>query len=280
MKTFMLLLMVCANAPAQQEQAVTPAGVTLPAVCASASESPGQSQDPKIVSPGIRKPDAATPDITAVDVQPVVKKRGTPKYPPEALAKGVEGKVWVKVLVDTAGRVTGTDVLSTENAVFNAAALDAAVQYVFSPAMKDNKPVAIWITIPFNFKLAEKMEGKDADRTQPGYDLTGKTWSILEFKMPVNELEQSVQPSAHLIDGSAFVQLAGVLKGDRRGTLLQSDRNRKFAFTKTTVSDDGNTGVVIIKTEGEKKSVVTWHTVTWQKGKDGAWKIAHWHASK
>ncbi len=87
-------------------------------------------------------------------------------------------------------------------------------------------------------------------------------------------------PPRYLIDGSAFVQLAGVLKGDRRGTLLQSDRNRKFAFTKTTVSDDGNTGVVIMKTEGEKKSVVTWHTVTWQKGKDGAWKIAHWHASK
>jgi hypothetical protein len=146
--------------------------------------------------------------------------------------------------------------------------------------MKNNKPVAIWITIPFRFKLAEKREGKDANRTQPGYNLIGMTWSILEAKMPGDEREQSVQPSAYLIDGSAFVHLPGVLKGEHRGTLLQSDRNRTLAFTKTTVSDDGNTGVVILKAEGEKKSVVTWHTVTWEKGKDGVWKIALWHASK
>jgi hypothetical protein len=36
----------------------------------------------------------------------------------------------------------------------------------------------------------------------------------------------------------------------------------------------------VMKAEGEKKSVVTWHTVTWEKGKDGVWKIALWHASK
>lgn len=280
MKTVSLLLVICAQALGQQEQVSAPAGEALTEVCAYTSESSGQSQDPKVVSPGVRNSDAETQDMIAVDLQPVVKKRGTPKYPPEALAKGVEGKVWIKVLVDTAGRVTETEVISTENAVFNAAALDAAVQYVFSPAMKDNKPVAIWITIPFNFKLAEKMEGKDANRTQPGYNLIGMTWSILEAKMPGDEIEQSVQPSAYLVDGSAFVHLPGVLKGEHRGTLLQSDRNRTLAFTKTTVSDDGNTGVVILKAEGEKKSVVTWHTVTWEKGKDGVWKIALWHASK
>jgi len=280
MKTLPLLLVFCAHGLAQQVQNLAPAGETLSEICACASVSSGQSQDPKVVSPGIRKPDAATSDMIAVDIQPVVKKRGTPKYPPEALASRAEGKVWVKVLVDTTGRVTETDVISTENAVFNAAALDAAAQYVFSPAMKDNKPAAIWITIPFHFKLAEKTEGKDADRTQPGYKLIDAVWSILETKMPENELEQSVQPSAYLIDGSAFVQLAGALKSERRGTLLSGERNRKLAFTKTTVSDDGNTGVVVVKTEGEKKSEVTWHTVTWQKGKDGAWKIAHWHASK
>jgi protein TonB len=263
MKTLSLLLMVCAQAMAQQEPELT-----------------ASTQDTRVVSPGIRKPDAATSEMIAVDVQPVVKKRGTPKYPPEALTNRVEGKVWVKVLVDTTGRVAETDVISTESALFNAAALEAAAQFVFSPAMKDSKPVAIWITIPFNFKLAEKMEGKDADRTQPGYNLIEKTWSILEAKGPGSEIEQSVQPSAYLIDGSAFVHLTAALKGDRRGTLLQSERNRKLAFTRTTVSDDGAGGVVIMKTEGEKKSVVTWHTVTWEKGKDGAWKIAHWHASK
>jgi protein TonB len=280
MKTLSLLLMVCAQAMAQQEPEWTPSGETLPEICACLPESPGQTQDARVVSPGIRKPDAATPDMIAVDVQPVVKKRGTPKYPPEALTNRVEGKVWVKVLVDTTGRVAETDVLSTENALFNAAALEAAAQFVFSPAMKDSRPVAVWITIPFNFKLAEKMEGKDADGTQPGYNLIEKTWSILETKNPGKEIEQSVQPSAYLVDGSAFVHLTAALTGDRRGTLLQSDRNRKLAFTKTTLRDDGAGGVVIMKTEGQKTSVVTWHTVTWEKGKDGVWKIAHWHASK
>lgn len=280
MKTLWLLFVVCVQALSQQEEVLTLAGESLHEVCAYAPELSGQSGDPKVVSPGVRNPEADAQDLLSVDVQPVVKKKAEPKYPPEALANRVEGTVWIKLLVDTTGRVTETDVISTENAVFNAAALDAAAQWVFSPAMKDNKPVAIWITIPFRFKTAEKTQKKDADRTQPGYNLIQMAWSILEAKMPEKEIEQSVQPSAFLIGGSAFVHLLGVLKGERRGTLLDSDRNRKLAFTKTTVSDDGNTGVVILKTEGEKKTVVTWHTVTWEKGKDGAWKIAHWHASK
>ena len=90
------------------------------------------------------------------DREPTVKKSVNPAYPEEAKAKGIEGKVYVSILVDTAGKVKEAKIVKSENEVFNTAALEAAKQWIFSPALKDGKPVEAWVTMPFMFKLADK----------------------------------------------------------------------------------------------------------------------------
>jgi protein TonB len=95
-------------------------------------------------------------DMQAVDVEPKVIQRGTVVYPKEAAKAGQEGTVWVKVWVTAKGEPKEVEVLKSENQVLNKAALDAARGYRFTPAEIKGKPVAVWITIPFKFKLADK----------------------------------------------------------------------------------------------------------------------------
>jgi protein TonB len=90
-----------------------------------------------------------------VDTMPVPTMKAKVVYPEEALSKGVEGTVWVKAYIDEAGAVRKAEILKTDAAVFKASALEAAGKWKFSPALKDGKPVAVWVTLPFRYKLAE-----------------------------------------------------------------------------------------------------------------------------
>lgn len=97
---------------------------------------------------------ALPPDLLQVDVMPTLISRKDPHYPETALKAGIEGMVYVKILVGTDGKPMQVDVVKSDAEVLNAAAVDAAKQFVFTPASKDNKPVDVWVTVPFKFKLA------------------------------------------------------------------------------------------------------------------------------
>jgi len=88
-----------------------------------------------------------------VEKQPVPVKQVIPEYPEIARRAGVEGTVWVKVLVDKEGRAKKAIILKSDAEIFNDAAISAAKQFVFTPAMMNNGPVAVWAAIPFHFKL-------------------------------------------------------------------------------------------------------------------------------
>jgi TonB family protein len=59
----------------------------------------------------------------------------------------------VRVLVGRDGKVKDTVLGKAVNGILDEAALEAAKHYVFKPAMQNKKPVAVWVAIPFNFKL-------------------------------------------------------------------------------------------------------------------------------
>jgi protein TonB len=80
--------------------------------------------------------------------------RITPAYPDLAREAGVEGTVVVNVLVGKDGRVI--DVRLDEKRqvpMLNDAALAAVRFWVFKPALANNKPVAVWTSMQFNFRL-------------------------------------------------------------------------------------------------------------------------------
>ncbi len=75
-------------------------------------------------------------------------------YPQSAKDAGIEGKVFVKAIIDEQGNVTETSILKSVNEDCDKAAMDAIKKTKFTPGIKDNKPVKAEVTIPVMFKLS------------------------------------------------------------------------------------------------------------------------------
>lgn len=93
--------------------------------------------------------------------QPIAGHMPPPMYPEIAKRAGVEGVVWVKVWVDKQGAVKKVVVLRSDAEIFNQAAIDAAKQWSFTPAVLKGSPVDVWVSIPFKFKMFLKEEELD-----------------------------------------------------------------------------------------------------------------------
>ncbi len=97
--------------------------------------------------------DTAPPDFVPYEKEPVIVKRIEPKYPDLALRAGLEGTVYVKVWVDKEGKVRKVVLLKSDAPIFEDAAIAAAKQWVFTPAVMQKGPVSVWVSIPFKFRL-------------------------------------------------------------------------------------------------------------------------------
>jgi TonB family protein len=88
------------------------------------------------------------------DAKPVAVHQVVPIYPEMARQAEAEGTVHVAVVIDEMGRVISAEVVeSTATEVLEVAAVSAASQWLFKPAMQRDKPVKSTIVIPFVFSL-------------------------------------------------------------------------------------------------------------------------------
>ena len=109
------------------------------------------------VDPEFKIDEEAPPEeFTPVQKEPAVVKKVEPRYPELAVRGGLEGKVWVKIWVDKEGKAKQVVVLKSDAEIFNEPAIEAAKQFVFTPAYMNNGPVSVWVSVPFKFKLADK----------------------------------------------------------------------------------------------------------------------------
>ncbi len=87
-----------------------------------------------------------------VDVTPpVVVHHVDAVYPPSALAERKDADVVLTVTVDADGHVSKVDVAQSGGADLDEAAIVAAREWTFVPAMRSGKPVASRIKMPFHF---------------------------------------------------------------------------------------------------------------------------------
>lgn len=91
-------------------------------------------------------------DAPIVDEYPVLLHSVAVRYPDLAREAGIEGPVYLKVLVGIDGRVEDV-VIMQGIAVLNDAAVAAARQYTFRPAFTNRRVVAVWVGIPMIFRL-------------------------------------------------------------------------------------------------------------------------------
>ncbi len=79
------------------------------------------------------------------------------QYPTKALNSGVSGVVYVKCLIGRNSKLLKTFVDYSENDILNQAALDAVVKVTsWVPAANHGKNVALWISIPIEFRMKSK----------------------------------------------------------------------------------------------------------------------------
>ena len=97
---------------------------------------------------GLPSPD----DYVAFEKAPEVVKMDTPVYPDIAREAGVEGTVMVRVLVGDDGFVKDMIIIQSVPMLDESAA-DAAWSAVFKPALQKDRPVAVWMVIPIEFKM-------------------------------------------------------------------------------------------------------------------------------
>lgn len=87
-----------------------------------------------------------------VEQEPVLVAIPSPEYPELARDAGIEGTVLVRVLVGEDGFVHRALILESVMGLDDAA-LQAARAAVFRPALQQERPVAVWIVVPIEFRL-------------------------------------------------------------------------------------------------------------------------------
>jgi protein TonB len=94
-------------------------------------------------------------EFVAVEEIPQAIRLLQPDYPEMARKAGIEGNVWVRVLVDKEGNVR--DVIiekeSGSNAGFEEEAKKAAYEGKWTPAIQNNQPVPCWVSYKIEFTL-------------------------------------------------------------------------------------------------------------------------------
>jgi TonB family protein len=74
------------------------------------------------------------------------------EYPEDARARDIEGRVVLRLTIDSEGRVTHADVLEPAGHGFDEAARAASLRCRFRPGLRGGKPVSVLILFPYEFK--------------------------------------------------------------------------------------------------------------------------------
>jgi len=86
-----------------------------------------------------------------VDKKLVVKSKPQPDYTREAEERGIGGRVVLRCIFASTGKVTNIHVVAGLPYGLTQAAIDAASRIKFKPAEKDGKPVSMWMELQYNF---------------------------------------------------------------------------------------------------------------------------------
>ena len=115
----------------------------------------GTSEEPVVIKEApVQETLPGLKDYVYVDELPEPVFAPQAEYSEIAREAGVSGRVIVYVLVGKDGRVRDARVDEKVHVpMLDAQALAAARQWVFKPALANNVPVVVWVSVPFNFTL-------------------------------------------------------------------------------------------------------------------------------
>lgn len=93
-------------------------------------------------------------EFRAYDTKPDFIRHVKPDYPQMARTAGIEGTVIAQLLIGTNGTVLDVRIVSGPE-ILHESVRAAAMASLFSPALQRDKPVAVWVAVPYHFMLRE-----------------------------------------------------------------------------------------------------------------------------
>ncbi|MFO0658929.1 MAG: TonB-dependent receptor [Polyangiaceae bacterium] len=105
-------------------------------------------------------PPAPAPSSSPSLVPPRLISDHAAEYPAAAMRERREAVVLLELEIDTEGKVTDARAVHPDDADFDSAAIAAAKQFRFEPALRDGRPVASKIRYSYAFKLAPEAAPK------------------------------------------------------------------------------------------------------------------------
>ena len=136
-------------------------------------------------------------------------------YPSEARAKGIQGKVVVRVSISETGTVQNAEAVSGDP-ILTAAAIESIKSWKFKPFIKNGKPIEVSSNLPLTFALPPTVLAE----TKP--DEGSANTSAERLQLPagattghiVHRVEPEYPPIAHAAHRQGFVQLHAIITKD------------------------------------------------------------------
>jgi hypothetical protein len=228
------------------------------------------------------------------DKEPVAINIINPEYPASMLKDGLEANVYIRALIDVNGSVTETrseriEVFSTKTSgktdkpgeqkeqgkAFEEAVDAAAKQCKFSPAQMQGKPVAVWVTIPFHFKLKDSGREDSEINSDSIRTIIENIFKGTDFK----NYKTHIGKSALLIYNTRMLDLPSVLKGEQKDVRLTEKIGRQNVDCKININDGNDMAIVEWTSQLPKGKNKRIHTIVLSKSTENIWKIIRWHVS-
>ena len=112
---------------------------------------------------------AAADDYSGPTENVDFRRMHPPKYPLAAIKARQTGHIVLKMLVSAAGEPESAEVYEAKPAeaaqVFGDSAIATAMQWRFNPGMRDGKPVAGYVLVPFDYNITDDDDKKPASKS-------------------------------------------------------------------------------------------------------------------
>lgn len=141
--------------PVEPPPVLTAAEAFAPHVVPPVPQAPASAEPAALPRPAhAPAPAKAPPPLIPPSYNADYLHNPAPVYPPLARRMGEQGKVVLRVLVNSSGTTDRVELrTSSGSRLLDAAALETVKQWRFVPARQGDRPVAAWVLIPITFML-------------------------------------------------------------------------------------------------------------------------------
>jgi TonB family protein len=174
-----------------------------------------------------------TIETSEPDVEPQLLEFVDAVYPPQALRAGREGSVVLELLVNAEGGVDTVSVYQALEPALDAAAVEAAAGFRFSPAMVEGEPVPVWLLFEYTFSIAQ-----EARRIQEYVNFSGVlrekgTRDRVAYASVVVDFPEAPVDTTLSVPWTTYLERIGGFEGQYLETdylVAMTDSTGRFAF--------------------------------------------------